>query len=272
MDHYVLRIKAGSAYSSVDAEDVEPLRSAVENLYAVFARYPLREHVEGCEHCVYGNDHEQIHARLLRELTSDDLSKFSWKALTTWGTVDDFKHFLPRLLELMAFEGLEVPGYKFSLAEWHTWPQDEQQAVEAYFVAWWRFALASFPPEAFYEIDDCLCAIGQVIDDLEPYVDFWRGRCDGYLPALLHLTEFINWSDVEEMAQGGELSTASWSHWKERPTQMKRVFAWLLEPATLEVLRRSIGKPTCEPFRNELSEAMERLKMLRAAREGVNPR
>ena len=52
---------------------------------------------------------------------------------STWGMVDEFKHFLPRLLELTAMGALLTEGEiilgKLSQAGWQAWPADEQASL-----------------------------------------------------------------------------------------------------------------------------------------------
>ena len=49
-------------------------------------------------------------AKRLRDLTDTDLKKYAFKALTTWGNADDFRHFLPRLFELEAVHPQRIVG------------------------------------------------------------------------------------------------------------------------------------------------------------------
>ena len=155
------------------------LETAIEALYQTFAVYPLRPVIEGCPHCVSREDSDQIHVRPLRELTPGDVRYYAFKAMTTFGDVADFKHFLPRLLELLARElrsgetlGIdeEVIGGKIALAQYVTWPEAERAAVEQFFMAAWRVALATFPstPDA----ETLLCTVAQFAsaDDLTPYL------------------------------------------------------------------------------------------------------
>src|SRR5690348_8193737 len=74
---------------------------AVEHLYSVFKRYPLRTTVTGCPHCVFPTDNDRLHSKPLEKLTAHDLVKYAQKAVTTWGGVDDLRHFFPRLAELL---------------------------------------------------------------------------------------------------------------------------------------------------------------------------
>ena len=64
--------------------------------------------------------------------------------MTTWGTEEDFKHFLPRLLELVTAEesitdvvDSEVLLGKLAYADWTHWPSEEQKAVNDYLNALW---------------------------------------------------------------------------------------------------------------------------------------
>ena len=77
------------------------LEIAVEKLYKVFSRYSLRRHVEGCPCCVHEEDKRALESKPLQNLSAAELGRYSFKAMTTWGDKDDFRHFLPRIFELM---------------------------------------------------------------------------------------------------------------------------------------------------------------------------
>ena len=142
----------------------QAMAEAVETLYEVLSVYPLAQKVEGCPCCVSDEDESSLHRKPLHELTAKDLSRYAFKALSTWGTEDDFKHFLPRLLELAAdpydvsYEiDVEVLFGKMRYAKWRNWPPAEQQAVSSYFSALWQWLL-TLPVEEWV-LDDYLCAI-----------------------------------------------------------------------------------------------------------------
>jgi hypothetical protein len=116
-----------------------------ESLYTTFARYPLKPTLRGCPCCVSEADKSRLHVAPLRELTSEDLSRYAWKAMSTFGDEEDFKHFLPRMLELMALGDSPVDDdlllHKLEYAKWRTWPAEEVQAVEAFLLEWWQSSL-----------------------------------------------------------------------------------------------------------------------------------
>lgn len=70
--------------------------------------------------------------------------------MTTWGSVADFKHFLPRMLELLVTE-VEPAGFsatmrferwllfsKIAYGKWHEWPANEIDAIKAFILTWGR--------------------------------------------------------------------------------------------------------------------------------------
>jgi len=115
------------------------LENTIEALYETFADYPFKSSMEGCPCCVSGSDKEKIHTASLRDLAAGDLSRYAHKAMTTWGDTDDFRHFLPRILELLAADQFDSAVLrKLDHGQWKTWPVNEQAAIGDFLVAWWE--------------------------------------------------------------------------------------------------------------------------------------
>ncbi|MDO7884924.1 hypothetical protein Q5H89_06100 [Hymenobacter sp. CA2-7] len=123
------------------------LAQAHAALAAVFAKYPLRGTADGCPCCVSAADHA--------ELRSGNLRRYAFKAMTTWGSEADFKHFLPALLSALTPDFTYYPGTihegacdlrcfagKLAYAHWQAWPAEEQQVVLDCLRAWWLVCLA----------------------------------------------------------------------------------------------------------------------------------
>lgn len=202
----------------------QALNDAVEELYKVFSGYPVAPKIEGCPCCVSEEDESSLHRTSLREMTAEDLRRYATKALTTWGTENDFKYFLPRLFELVTEkEGivyeidLAILFGKLEYAHWNTWPSQEHAVVRDYLEALWLFVL-SVPMEAV-TIDEYLCAIGQAEEELSHYLTVWQNlRSD---TALNHLVEFV---EAQDSLYKGKLTDAFWSGRRE---QMAQVVEWL---------------------------------------------
>jgi hypothetical protein len=205
---------------------------------------------------------QTLHSRPLRDLTWSELSRFGWQAMTTWGTVDDLRHFLPRMLELVAIEldpkltpadGPTDAVYdwpydhsalvgKLEYGKWQTWPRREREAIHIYLLALWRHLLVTYPSSFSVETTPaCLARIGE---DLMPYLDAWRA--DARLASLRHLAAFVI-SGVWDIL--GYSVGVSWC---------RRALA--LEPRTRKALEAAFFAHAAEaPLAEEFSDAVNRL-------------
>lgn len=125
------------------------LQQATATLYEAFRGYPIKPKIEGCPHCELDSAESSLHARSLHDLTWEDLGVYPFKAMTTFGDDDDFKHFLPRILELylVDFDGaqcdVQITFSKLEYASWTSWPETEKQAVQNFVRAWHTSLMAS---------------------------------------------------------------------------------------------------------------------------------
>jgi len=230
------------------------LQAAVEGLYVAFASYPLRDEVVGCSHCVFPDDQTSLHRAPLRELQSEDLSKYSFKAMSTWGDDRDFRHFLPRLFELLPSEplgiGPECVANRLQLADWTKWPEPEQLAVRRWLHAVWRAYLVEFPADwarEFYTADECLCTIAAGLSDLTPLLDLWES--DESVPHLRHIALVLRYLPLY-----GE------GHWSEHPVQFRQFADRMVSPRTLARMERAYFDHVGEPFADEFSVAFDNLR------------
>lgn len=165
----------------------EELKTSIEGLYATFSRYPFRSTMEGCPCCVSGGDKEMLHSKELQLLEERDISRYAFKALSTWGDMDDFKHYLPRIFELLSTTNFAVDTFvvlgKLNYANWATWPDDEQESIHVFLLAWWKDIVENryFDDAAFIEIYKLVGSIGPLLDrwqitftnrTFENYIDF----------------------------------------------------------------------------------------------------
>lgn len=155
--------------------EVDGVLVAVEGLYRTFARYPLRACIEGCPHCRLEDAEARLHTAPLRALSPDDLAAFASKAMTTFGDVDDFRHFLPRLAELATFRtGWELPQLcrKLVYAHWESWAEPERAAIEAWLQALER-VVATDGSDIAIDPRDVVDASAVLGRNLEPLIARW---------------------------------------------------------------------------------------------------
>jgi hypothetical protein len=215
------------------------LRNAIEGLYELFAKYPLPADTRPCPCCHTLEDDASLRARPLRDIEPGRLRKYAYDALLVWGDVNVFKHFLPRIFELVAtmpdatsqFADSEIVFSKFRHGKWRTWPREEQAAVERFLHALWERILNNpSPEESFTATESWLCAIGQCEDDLSPYLNQWME--DESLSACLELSSLLLSSAVARTGNRGRNG-----FWDSRDAQYAQLKAWATSTAVAEKLR-----------------------------------
>ena len=169
------------------------LKKAIANLYEVFEPYRLNPHIAGCPCCVTDDDQKSIRSKVLDRLTAKDLDHYAFNAIFTWGTIEDFKHFLPRLLEITAFEPKffwsDTVITKLSYAEFDNWREEEQKVTNRYLIALWNYILSQ-PPRLRFSAYDFIDSLLSVNNELNIFLAMWQNHSSSF--SLLHLSEFIS--------------------------------------------------------------------------------
>jgi hypothetical protein len=209
--------------------------AAVEDLYRVFAIYPLPGWTDPCLHCHSENEERQLRAFPLRELGSEQLRYYAGDALLVWGDEATFKHFLPRLFELyvtvsqpsLELTDPEILFSKFRHGKWHLWPEEEINAVRRLTHAIWHAVLENQPDpdDAPYDIDCYLCSIAQAEDDLEPYLQEWLMGDD--LERCFALSSFLLASSGNAFWEGRDVPYQQLKNWL-RSEQVRQKLSWAI--------------------------------------------
>lgn len=218
------------------------LRLAVEQLYSVFAGYALDHRSRACAHCVEAgvipaDAEDALHAKPLRALDITALTPYVKEATLGWGSVDDLRHFLPRLLELLAQGHLELPHHDIAstLARigWRWWNAAEREAIEAFVRAWWAWTIAAAPPRAR---DDVLQSIGALIGEVASFLNFWREEIAlRPTPALVSGLLTFLWSACCWLEWRPDKSFSPF--WRDHDRgRSQQLLDWLCDPRTLASL------------------------------------
>lgn len=168
------------------------LARAVEQVYAAFAGERPDTLADACPCCVEPEEVRALLATSLRELTAAALERYAGKAMTTWGTAGDYRHFLPRILELVALgqadgsHGLSwlVIAGRLSLAGGERpWSASESAALRGYFAASWQAALTG---AAQADVDAEFLAAAQAVGvDVPALLAALRSPLDVHAAGLL---------------------------------------------------------------------------------------
>ncbi len=214
---------------------LDAMRPAIEDLYLVFRRYGLKSRLEACPCCTTDADQALIHSRSLRALTPDDLEHYVSKAMTTWGDEDDYRHFLPRLLELAvedesrSFWNTELILSKLAYAGWRGWPAAEQRAVESFLSLRWSLGLTQQPRYSLVESDsefdagEWLCGIELAGLDTTPFVDVWLRM--GEVSTFGHVVAFLE--SNPHLLTDGRVGAVYWGDTAEAPAYAEPMRTWL---------------------------------------------
>lgn len=239
------------------------LNNAVEKLYSTFSPYRIGDDFVGCDCCVSPERSAKLAAKPLRSLTYEDLEHYATKAMSTWGDVRHFKHFLPKLLELTIehrdeFLDLAVVFGKLAYAHWHSWPPQETRAVDRFLHTYWEYQLNLDIDSPHNDaIDTVLCAEASALESVAPLLADWLA--EDSISAKKHLATFVLGND-DSLLRKHKLSNAFWDygarphgeviHW----LRAEEVLAYLgnaqlpeeFEPAKyqLEAVRSALGEDT----------------------------
>jgi hypothetical protein len=235
------------------------LGRAVQGLYDAFATYGFPEQLEASP-VHEGKDFvRELSAVPLRRLSQDQLDPYAASAMTTVGGVDDYRHFLPRILELALARGgwpgldPDLVASKLTYENWRTWPALEQRAIEKfYFEAWRRFM--RLDPEDY---DAVPWFTGIALLGLDVAAACTELRAANSANASLHLSSFIS-TQSKALWRGSSL-------WEECPRETREVLkAWLLgeEPLSILIEQISFVHPNDQW---EVEAALDRLDELKAS-------
>jgi hypothetical protein len=222
------------------------LRSAIERSYTEFANMPRPRKLDASPLRNAGEILRTLTSAPLRELEGEQVGPYSSWAMTTVGNDRDYRHFLPRIFELAVTDpvwlGAEPPimASKLNMAEWRTWPAEQQGAVLHFF----RSALDAVVkrhPEDGQSAADWFCGIVTLGEPASPTFARWRSSPSSN--AALHMASFII-GEAKHLRHHAEVRG---SFWEDVSGDVRREVAnLLLEEGTTVFLRSAAGRVSDE--------------------------
>ena len=208
------------------------LQNALDAAYAIFARYPRPTSLEAAPTRDGRAILKTLSAAPLRNLTSEQIGPYSGWAMTTVGTVDDYKHFLPRIMEQAVrapeWMGTEpaILGERLRYANWRSWRPKEQTAVTQIFARAWQQASRSHPDDG--DAEDWLCGLGVLGEDLTQPLQEWLSPPSPN--AVLQVANLMMMNKEEQAAP-----TGIWTYVDE--AERRKVWTWLSRENVRNALR-----------------------------------
>ena len=120
------------------------MKKLIEDIYSVFSKYTTSNmHYCQCG-CIDEEDVKKLASKPLKELEENDFSSYHGSALYTWGEIEHYKHFLPRILEVhhqlkgKSIIGVYEIGTKLEYAKWSTWNENEITIITEFMKLDWN--------------------------------------------------------------------------------------------------------------------------------------
>lgn len=250
------------------------LRERVRGVYQAFRGYRLAEYIEPDP--MWGTDDAPLRAHPLHKLPAEAFDPYARKAMTTWGSLEDFKHFLPRMLEIVALPHrdhavLEIEAWvvfgKLRYGQWQRWKPSERAAIDGYLQALWLAVLsrpmdAPDTPWCARTHFDWLIAFADALDDLSPLLQRWESdACDpdhGLLAAWQLARAIVQGQD--DLIRNG---TLGWDSLARASGQEQQVLTWLESDAVARLMEEAFFRWADTPEAGMLSEGQFWLEQFR---------
>ncbi|MFT3787601.1 MAG: hypothetical protein QM770_15785 [Tepidisphaeraceae bacterium] len=243
------------------------LRDRVRDLYEAFHAYPLGPDIEHPRMPGPPVDCRPLTATPLKQLSAAALQTCHRKAMTTWGTVDDFKHFLPRLLDIVATAAMskapcELDAWlvfeKLDYGHWQRWKVPERTALNAYFDALWGALLAQ-PVDVGAEswrtptLGEWLKAFAYAHGDLSPFLQRWAADASHPTDGVMAAAHLAN-AALEAVERLLKKRSLNWDMYHRVAAQEAQATAWLGSDAVSELLEQAYLRWPDSPYGTLLSE------------------
>ena len=154
------------------------LADAIAGLYQEFGDGPLGRPLHGCEHCADAETLRRWAETPLRQLTAEELENYLYSAMATIGNEDDFKHFLPRLFELVVTGAdflvitFEEVGTQLTRARWQQWPDRQSSTVRIALEELWKTLGTNEYDDV--AIDSIVCGVALARVDIATLLTEWQ--------------------------------------------------------------------------------------------------
>jgi hypothetical protein len=227
----------------------DKLKISIEKLYDIFAKYQGLSKLEGSP--LYDDLetwNKQLRSKKLRELTDEDLSLFAGKVILTWGDENDYRFYLPRILELTA--ELKTPYDIWTLysrledANWKTWKADEQAAINEFTIELWNNLLNDNSEKAEWEFKDYFHSIAYFYHDFSEILKVWETNYS--FASIKHLTNYI-FEERQHLFDNNYIDSI-----KKNTKNIEQFKTWLTSDNILKKIEKTF-------YDNEKSEIAERL-------------
>ncbi len=117
-------------------------KPCIQQLYTLFSSGAPPQTLIGCPCCTTTLTQTKWHQNDVALIDASSISDYTFKAMSTYGTVENFRYFLPRILELLASQQLQIDRSlvwsKLKYGQWTSWPIREVAAIRQFLEVYWN--------------------------------------------------------------------------------------------------------------------------------------
>lgn len=206
----------------------EAIDRAISKLYDAFSSVPKPRMIDGCPCCVEEKELEVLLSTPRRKITPNEMAPYASSVMLTAGAPEDLRYFLPRILEIHHqdpywFPDIEIVFRALALADWHSWPKPEQDAIRHLVDTVFDEYVTGDGIDAD-QADSWLCAVARAEDSPLPYLE--KMVATGSAEKLRQLHE----ANANALAKD-KLANAFWPE-----SAMREVMEWYKRPDVKAVI------------------------------------
>ena len=173
----------------------EKLRHIINQSYSVFSKYNVTVPLDVCtECCMTPNQENSLVSMSVKHIPFELLYEYNTAAKTELPSIEEFKHFVPRFLDLTAelkfvHHSAELILSRFEYYKKDEWTKEESEILQNYAKELFRYFLSIYPLPELEKIDAIIIMLYKVKVDIKEVLSNWKKVISS--SSILHLSDLI---------------------------------------------------------------------------------
>jgi hypothetical protein len=171
------------------------LRNIINDSYSFFSKYRVTIPLDVCtECCMTPNQESELAGMSVNQIPFELLYEYNTAAKTDLPNIEEFKHFLPRFLELTAelkflHHSAELILSRFEYYAKEEWTTAEIELIQNYAKELFKYFLSIYPLPELEKIDSIIIMLYKAKVDMLEILSEWRTVTNH--SSLLHLSDLV---------------------------------------------------------------------------------
>lgn len=157
------------------------LQDIVQNSYRIFKKYKATIPLDACTACcLTKNQESELVSLSVHDIPFELLYDYNTAAKTKKPSIYEFKHFLPRFLELTAelkflHHSAELVLSRFHYYDKSEWTDEETELIQNFGQAYFSQCLTIYPLPELERIDSILIMLSETKIKIDSLLNIWTG-------------------------------------------------------------------------------------------------